>query len=227
MEGEDDLSGILLAVGQELESFDMSDAFVGAFNVANKVADLIIEHRLGPREKMPEYARSDDAPVWSVGKEDELRRGRDENATEKIPTRAETAPVPPSLADKFDQFMFLKQVIDGTAGTDVVSGAIAIIVGFVYDKEREEWSVAGVKDEYFKMFGNMPSKDVLGDEMLIEHLAFRLAEGDEDGSRAEALDTVIEAYHGYEITKVMREKNSQNFARRVIVAKFMHMFGGF
>lgn len=235
MEGEDDLSGILLAIGQELESFDMSDAFVGPFNVANKVADLIIKERLGPREQMPEYEQNPDAPTWSEDKDEEVRRGQrernleSENSLEKeVSTRdSSAAPVPPSLADKFDRFMFLKEVLNGSASTDVVSGAIALIVGFVYDPATSAWSGACVKDEYFHVFGDSPPEDVLADEKTIAHLAFRLAEGDEDRTRAEGLDAVIEAYHGAELTKIMRAENTEDFEAREITAKFLHMFGGF
>jgi hypothetical protein len=231
MEGEDDLSGVLLAIGQELEAFDMSDAFVGPFNVANKVADLLLSERAGPRETVPEYKRDPRAPVWSEERARDVatrrrqqRDGADREPSARDPT---AAPRPPSLADKFDRFMFLKQILDGSASSEVVSGALALVVGFEYDAASRTWSGANVKDDFFRAYGDCPSRDVLVDAAAVGHLSARIAEGDDDGARGEALNVVIEAMHGTELTKIMRNQGDADFARREVLAKFLHMFGGF
>lgn len=59
MEGEHDLSGVLLAIANELQGLDMSKAFVGPFNVANKVAELLLQYcSVGNEQRLQEAVES-------------------------------------------------------------------------------------------------------------------------------------------------------------------------
>lgn len=229
MEGEDDLSGVLLAIGQELESFDMSETFVGAFNIANKVADLLLLERSGPREQEPAYQRDPNAPSWSEEKDREvterqLQQSADTDVADEL---AVGQAIPPKPLDPFDRHVFLKSVLDGSVPTRVVSGMLAHIVGFKYDPFVGRWHSAKVKDEYFKAFGDTPPNDVIADDDTIAHLEDRLEDGDDDGVRAEGLEVVVETLHGMEMSKIQRNSGDDEFRRRCVLAKFFHLHGGF
>eukprot|EP01025_Chloroclados_australasicus_P040513 TRINITY_DN4233_c2_g1_i3.p6 TRINITY_DN4233_c2_g1~~TRINITY_DN4233_c2_g1_i3.p6 ORF type:complete len:172 (-),score=23.28 TRINITY_DN4233_c2_g1_i3:1151-1666(-) len=45
-QGEDEIASVLLGMGQQLLAFDYRDTFVNAFDVANKVSDLLMQ-RMG------------------------------------------------------------------------------------------------------------------------------------------------------------------------------------
>lgn len=58
-EGIQDLGGVLLSVGTELEDMDMGEAFVDAWTVANKVSDLLLQ-RMGREVCCPEPEFTDE-----------------------------------------------------------------------------------------------------------------------------------------------------------------------
>jgi hypothetical protein len=235
MEGEDELVGILLAIGQELESFDMSNSFVGPFIVANKVAELLLQHRAGNRDPKPTTnSRSAYSPVWSMEDEqasEERRRKREEEKGDSA--NANTAedsldlPFAPSLLDKFERYKFLTELLDGTIGSAEASGAVALTVGFKYDRETQLWSGGEVSDSFFAKFGDSPPVDILGNKEVLEHLENRLRADDEDGRVAEGLNIIVETYHGHDLTHILRESGDEDFKAREIVAKFLHLLGGF
>lgn len=239
MEGEDDLSGVLLAIGQELESLDMRDAFVGPFNVANKAAEILLSEFGSEHREMPKYERSPDAPVWSPEKDAEIgaQRKRDvtvghEEGVGKVRAVHTGATAPPSLADRFDRLIFLKRVLDGSASPAVVSGAVALVVGFKFDRETGSWDGSSVKDTFFRSYGGIPPSNVLEDADAMGYLAARLLDSEDSDSNeedelAESLDVVIEALHGTELTQILRTSGDVEFAQREIVVKFLHLHGGF
>jgi hypothetical protein len=236
MEGEDELVGILLAIGQELESFDMSSSFVGPFIIANKVAELLLQHRVGKRDPNPTtYSRSPNSPVWSMDDELALEERQREREAEKREGGAtvntgegcQDLPFAPTLLDKFERYKFLMELLDGTIGSAEASGAVALTVGFKYDRETRLWSGADVSDSFFAAFGDNPPVDVLGNGKVLEHLENRLKVDDEDGRVAEGLNMIVETYHGQDLTQILRESGDEDFKSREIVAKFLHLLGGF
>jgi hypothetical protein len=233
MEGEDDLAGILLAIGQELESFDMSNSFVGPFVVANKVAELLFSHRADGRDPAPTFTRPADGPKWSMADEVAMNEGRRETAlvgfgeSEARNEEAHEVPFAPTLLDKFERYIFLTELLDGTVGALEASGAVALVVGFKYDSETQAWNGADVTDPFFAKFGNTPPVNVLSNAEVLSHLDARLQENDEDGRIAEGLNLIVETYHGQVLTQILRESGDEDFKGREIVAKFLHLLGGF
>lgn len=108
MEGEDDLSSVMLAIGSELEGMDFSHAFVGPWNVANYAAELLLEHCAGDRIKWkPSFPKADDVSLSAA----------EITSTEGTNTRRRA--VPPSLATSFERMKFLRDVLDGVASKEV------------------------------------------------------------------------------------------------------------
>ena len=111
MEGENDLVGILFALGSELEAMDFSKAFVGPWNVANKVSELLHDYRpeLNKRGTKPDVVH------WSPDAET-----RQEASAEHGGVTAEADPQSmPSLADKFERYKFLMELLDGSVSKRV------------------------------------------------------------------------------------------------------------
>lgn len=107
-------------------------------------------------------------------------------------------------------------------------------MGFDYDRSTGVWSADDVTDEHFCQFGGTPP-DVLGDETKSDwtdtltylHEKLGLA-NDDDGKLAESLNTLIETLHGVEMTRIQTaDENDHSFHKRVAVAQWLHLKGGF
>jgi hypothetical protein len=227
MEGEDDVAGVLLAIGTELEAFDMRDAFVGPFNVANKAAELLIASCCGDRNpaRGDGWVRGPDDPVWTAA--DEERR-RATGAAEYIqPAGVVAAPVPLMLRDRFERYVFMQRLLDGSADLQTLAGVVAVTAGFAWDSAADTWSADGGTLDCFIQYGDVPPTDVLGDAPLIARLEAFLAEDDETGVKSEALNVVVDVMGGAEMVRILRAEKDEDFRRREVVAKFLHMYGDF
>lgn len=118
MEGENDLSSMLVAMGSELEGMDFTKAFVGPWNVANKMSELLLEHWIGGgRGGMLEDGYGEemgDGVVWS--RELEKERGREKGGEEEGKWRAAAAV---NLGDRFERLKFLKDLLNGEVSKEV------------------------------------------------------------------------------------------------------------
>lgn len=117
-----------------------------------------------------------------------------------------------------------------------VNGAIAAAVGFRYDEEEGRWDGSKVSDEHNEHFGRFADvpPDVMGDEQSKEstetllYLEEMLNRDDDDGKIAEGLEILIETLHGVELYKIQKEdENDHAFRKRVLAAKWLHLYGGF
>lgn len=94
-----------------------------------------------------------------------------------------------------------------------------------------KWDGSDVEDENFKAFGNDPP-DILGDEFqedtpqILNYLKSQLRLEDEE--IAEGLQMIIETVHGTELTRLQsNDENDHSFRKRCLVAKWLHLCGGF
>lgn len=121
MEGENDLTSILFALGGGLETMDFSRAFVGPWNVANKVSELLLLQKYEMENvPFPEYVPDTNNVRWSYrpgtnrSDKHDLHEQRAPSA-EQEPER----PILPSLADQFERYMFLKHLLEGAIEKNV------------------------------------------------------------------------------------------------------------
>lgn len=116
MEGQDDLSSVLVAIGSELEGMDFSAAFVGPWNVANKACELLLERHTGRKVHMAPRGAAREGKVARGG--GDATDGREEMREDKeTGARREVASV--NLADRFERMKFLRDVIDGSISKEV------------------------------------------------------------------------------------------------------------
>lgn len=135
MEGQDDLSSVLIAIGSELEGMDFSSAFVGPWNIANKTSELLLEHRAGPRVKLKPFVRDLDTPIWSKEMEEKRRCSSPQEIQSADGTQR--AVPSPSLGDRFERLKFLRDVIDESVSKEV--------------SEKTAWS----REERIPLIGNI------------------------------------------------------------------------
>lgn len=228
-EGEDDLASVMIAIGSELEDMDLSQAFVGAWNVANRAAELLLERCVGGEVggRVEGGESGGERRRWEEEVE-RMLKGEGVAGGEEREYEA-TAVV---LKDTFDKLQFLKNVLEGAASKAMIDGAVAEAAGFRYDGASGKWDGAGVKDEHFRVFGN-EVPDVLGDEsveVMTETLSYmeeQLWRDTEDEVELRAsLEMLVETLHGVEMTRIQREDaGDHGFRKRAVVVKWLHVVG--
>lgn len=238
MEGENDLTSVMLAIGSELEGMDFSGAFVGPWNVANRAAELLLNNAAGERIRLKPYIPEEKEAWLSQPKdvtEDDVSSGKAEpDGKESEESENTWGAVSPSLADQFERLKFLRDVIDGSASKELVDGAIAAVMNFRYDVKHGTWDGSDVDDEFFRQFGDMPP-DTLGSEDeaeltdTLKYLNAQLtSEIEKSEDLAASLDLVVETLNGSDLTEIQRaDENDHKFRKREIVAKWLHLLGGF
>ena len=191
-EGMDDLAAILLALGGRLEE-DMPlfrELFVGPWEVANKLSDLVIAGAFG------------------------------------------IARPPSGIDDDIGRYSFIQRLLDLSVPTEEVNGAVAITAGWIANPWG--WDGTQVTMPFFR--GDSPP-DVLGELYSndwteeLKHLESDLGIGadvDPAGKQAEALNTFIDALHGFEMSRIQRDDPSAVAWRKLeVVAKWLHLRGDF
>lgn len=254
VKGVDELTGVLLGVGRELELWSgWKDAFVGAWDVANRVSELLVE-RMG-REGVGNVAERERERVEDVSKNgngqvrgetgNEVEKESKEEQEDEIDIENLKWPMPEenelgkesmivSKWSNFDKHKFLQRVLAGSTPDAHVDYVIATFLGFeLVDAAKDKWSGKGVTDDYWKQFGDRPPKFLAdsddGDELSgpFQRLQELLKDGDDDGKRGQFLSDMIETYHGQEITKIQRNSGDADFRKRELCAKWLHHFGFF
>lgn len=224
-----DVGTLMLGIGTALEGEDFSQAYVGAWNIANKLSDLLIQG-FAPGRTVDDLRSGGEMQqtispeaTWSVL--DDPHEGKNTGSKRRAAS--------PSLADGFERYRFLQMVLDGSASKALIDGAVAVAMGFNYNMTEGTWTNEDVTDDHFKQFGNLPP-DVLGDEFsatwsdTLKYMDKQVKADDEDGAKEEGLNVVIETLHGMEATKLQsRDEYDHSFHKRVAVVKWLHLLGGF
>jgi len=223
-DGVNDLSSIVLAVGSHLESqpeiFD--DAFVGPFDIANKLSELLLR-RMGR-----EICDCDMTP-------EELRAVRIAGHVRAVREANE---------DAFLRYKFVRELLEPTVDDDLVNVALWIAMGYKY--ESDEASGAGVwlppepsasspgsssRPREMSDDNVTPVDYVRGVEWTRALEAELVAAAEEDSEEeerlTESLEDFIETMVGEELLKVRRSSvdNDQWFGARAVAVKWLHLFG--
>uniref|UniRef100_A0A6T6BSA5 Uncharacterized protein n=1 Tax=Compsopogon caeruleus TaxID=31354 RepID=A0A6T6BSA5_9RHOD len=219
LEGETDLGGMVLAAGTELESMDMRDAFVGPFDIANKMSELILL-RMGREVCCADVENDgittpDETPdIASSGEQGVGGHSR--------------PPGLPSLATGFDKYRFMGRLMDGSISAMVGNAAVLITLGYNYNGTSMSWEAGSdVEPFWTDHFPEQPPKflgpdadDIACGE--IDRLFLSQSEDVQSG-----LDDLIEALYGEEATRMAREESDPEFRQRERVCKFLHFVGDY
>jgi hypothetical protein len=129
--GEDDLGAVLVELGDGLAGFDLGDAFVGPWDVANAAADLLLL-RLG----RDTCACSDQGALASAVAAAEARSADTVAAAASTPTLSDdfdaskVEALRPSLESGFGRYKFLAAALGGDVAWPLLSAAVNLALGF-------------------------------------------------------------------------------------------------
>lgn len=205
--GVDDLNSLLVDWGTGLTGFSgMGDAFVGAWDVANQAADLVL-----------------------------LRLGRERCGCSVDPTTPHfsadaVAAVKPALEKHFTKYQWLRSVLEGDADWDAVSTVAALAMGFrvgppvegadVKSSKSESILSGGVKDPVLaEAFGALPPRLDAGAGALLGKLEEALPE--EDTEEREALLDMVRTIVGEAATCIAEAEGDREFLARSTVVQWL------
>uniref|UniRef100_A0A6U2FXN0 Uncharacterized protein n=1 Tax=Hemiselmis andersenii TaxID=464988 RepID=A0A6U2FXN0_HEMAN len=208
--GINEAGDILMEVANTMMGVDLYEADVGAFDIANKVTDLLLindgrdvcctvqPYNAGPSSRA---VASDDSVV---------------------PPEAVSWTVPDS---GFDRYQFLQQTMDGRTDASVVDRAVLESLGFTVRKEQDKtvYDASSVKDD--RVLG---INKILGDEESCELLQEMLKEDLEEANKDEEdLEPLIEALVGEGAFRMAKDEGDVDFAMREVCVKWLHFSGGY
>ncbi|GJD06540.1 hypothetical protein Gasu2_09500 [Galdieria sulphuraria] len=203
-QGEDHLGSLVLGLSLELEKMDFQDAFVDAFTVANKVAELLMD-------KLPQS--DDDNPV-----------------TKSVPLHGAATPtvedvrlVHEAMSSGFERYQFLSKILDETVSDSTIHAAVLICLGYQWDREGGEWQSKKVDKKTSRFMEEYCSSfDFLQNERGLTFLEQQLPQ-DEDTRKD--LDDLISQLAGDFYAEHCRKVGNQVFLRRAIVVKWLYSIG--
>lgn len=214
--GATDLNQLIMDVGTGLESYDMGDAFVGGWDVANIMSDFMLE-KMGletiscsckiPEELLLQHGDPAPALVLTTKKVQELQI---------------------LLEEDFDRYKWLTNLLLESVEWEEANLIMAIFLGYRPKAENENSNVSSAvhHDESLvdivwreRGAGRLPNFEI--DVDLIHMLDAELPTSEED---REALDDFVNQLVGEEYRKAVEAESDGycTFMRRVMVTKWLY-----
>jgi hypothetical protein len=216
-EGVDDVGEMLMRIGIGLESFDMSEAYVNGWDVANKLSDLIMLKL--------------DREVCSCGlRGPPLEQSRSSMETfMSLKERMQSTEL--NLVTEFNRYKHLQEFLDREVSWNDMSYTVAIVLGYRMDRAEGSDSYAGIyvdtlaRREELTPFG---WEDLPRDRMptLNEDTARAsiLARMEADlPENAEATDVIIDSVAGVEYHKILKNSGNVDDLHRIAVCKWLYV----
>lgn len=200
--GVDDLNGLVVEVGNGLSAFDMGDAFVGPWDVANALSDLTLV-RLG-------------------------REGCGCNVAMKTPhftSAAVTSLVSSHLKEHFPRYKFLGSVLDSSIPWKEVSVVVALVMGYrptgtILEGGSEEVDAGLVVSEEWRAMTSRVPPLLDAASPLVAKLELELPEEGSEGR--DMLEDFVKLNHGDTLATMAWEAGDKDFASRAIVVQWLH-----
>lgn len=226
--GVSDVGELLLIIGAELENFDMADAYVNGWDVANKVSDLLM---LRMERELCSCAGDFGRP--------------EEGMTQTMQTMQECMlDVQDTLKSEFKRYKWLQEFLDKEQGWLGAEVAFLLTVGyrFVQTETAEtdtdhDGGGRGASSQGL-VIRRQPELTPLGWETLPMELE---VEGGAsfDGARVrsmmdlmkqdlpengDATNIIIDSIAGVEMHKIMRERGTQDDLDRITLCKWLYVY---
>lgn len=218
------MTTLILDVGTNMEKFDMGDAFVGPWDIANLVSDFLME-KMGAETS----GCSTKAPTSSSSTESdstELDNAESENSESDIAVATATAAdaaygstfrlttgmvrnMQTDLSSDFARYRFLVDFMQGEASWEEVNAIMAVYQGYRAEDENAtggadtggegEGALPGVRRGWARAFPGRFPPDLKTAEGLVQALE---ADFPEDPDMLEGLEVIVEQVYGGESKRV-------------------------
>eukprot|EP01041_Mallomonas_annulata_P001885 gene1885-3655_t len=205
--GTNDLGQMLVSVGTALENFDMNDAFVNGWEVANKVSDLLLLRM--NRELCACAGDMSGFSSLSSG----TTRASGQITAEKLKSTTDR------FKSTFSRYIFLREFLEGEedATWEDAEAAAAVVMGFRAEGgtvvHKKEFSPYGWDTVY-----SIPPLSNYKDVTVTQRF-------EEDLPNEEAMDILLESVAGVEGFKVLKLQEDEETLRKLLVVKWLYVNG--
>ncbi|CAM9645531.1 unnamed protein product [Ectocarpus sp. 12 AP-2014] len=212
--GDTDLTTLVLDMGSAMEQFDMGDAFVGAWDIANLVSDFLME-KMGAETsscsaKAPKTLPSagSDASRLTSDKVEQMQA---------------------DLTSDFARYRFLLDLMEGNTDWEQANTIMAVYQGYPFEgEEEEEGGRPGVRQGWSAAFPGATPPDLSSAEGLVEALQ---ADFPDDPDLLDGLEVIVETVYGGE-AKRLHQGDPDNgvppeplYLRRSTLCKWLYLVG--
>ncbi|KAA8496640.1 hypothetical protein FVE85_0369 [Porphyridium purpureum] len=202
-----DMAAAVLHVAVSLQERPVfADAFVGPFDVANKVSELLF------RRANREVCSCDQS-------DDERDRAHTETVIRKIRV---------AQSDALQRMLFMREIVEclrtDHADFEVLNICLWLALGFEYDASTGAWDGARVeRQEVLDLMANSATPP----DFMRSKPALAILERDieEDDRVEEGIAEYMETLAGRDLVKALEKKNTESFALRSTAVGWLHNFG--
>ncbi|CAM9179851.1 unnamed protein product [Ectocarpus sp. 6 AP-2014] len=212
--GDSDMTTLVLDMGSAMEQFDMGDAFVGAWDIANLVSDFLMEkmgaETSGCSAKAPKTLPSAGSDAFRL-------------------TSDKAEQMQADLTSDFARYRFLLDLMEGNTDWEQANTIMAVYQGYpVEGEEEEESGRPGVRRGWSASFPGATPPDLSSAEGLVEALQ---ADFPEDPDLLDGLEVIVESVYGGE-AKRLHQGDPDNgvppeplYLRRSTLCKWLYLVG--
>ena len=184
-QGDTDMTTLVMETGSGMEKFDMGDAFVGPWDVANLVSDFLMQ-KMGAEVSACSSKIPTSIPPSTPFrlKTDAVRRVRGD------------------LASDFSRYRFLLDFMVDDSKWDEANTVVALYQGYTPEDAEGEDSLgvgAGVRRGWARAFPGPSPPDLSAAEGVVEALE---ADFPDDPDMLEGLEVIVETVYGVEAKRV-------------------------
>lgn len=171
-----------------MEKFDMGDAFVGPWDIANRVSDFVMD-RMGAETS----GCSTKAPAVSSSGDTAAAQTKNFRLTTEMVRQVQS-----DLASDFSRYLFLVGIMDEDNGWEQVNTVMAVYQGYT-PEDADGDGAPGVRRGWARAFPGPSPPDLVTAEYLVDALE---ADFPEDPDMLEGLEVIVETVYGGEAKRV-------------------------
>jgi len=230
-----DLTSVMMYLGEVMMDTDMGDAFVGPWDIANACSDLLMARMGretcdcadGPSASMRGIANIEDDNSADAGAA--VGEGGAAETSEQPSAGVLSAELVAALREgclksSFDRYKFLGEVADDEVDWPTISAVVALVMGF---RVIEDGTIgaAGVSTIKFGSVLTWPPVplDLTSGSPSIAALESLLPE--EDTDERDSLREILYGVHGDQITLIDEAEGGDEFKALSVVVQFLAHFG--
>ncbi|CAM9980759.1 unnamed protein product [Ectocarpus fasciculatus] len=211
--GDTDMTTLVLDIGSAMEQYDMGDAFVGAWDIANLVSDFLMEkmgaETSGCSAKAPKTLPSAGSDAFRLTS----------NKVEQMQA---------DLTSDFARYRFLLDLMEGNTDWEQANTIMAVYQGYAAEGEEEEGGRPGVRRGWSAVFPGATPPDLSSAEGWVEALQ---ADFPDDPDLLDGLEVIVETVYGGE-AKRLHQGDPDNgippeplYLRRSTLCKWLYLVG--
>lgn len=215
-----DLGELLMEIGTKLETIDISDTFVNAWDIANKASDLLMirmnRELCSCAGDLSNFTTDNEIMVTVKSSSTSINTIQLPIINENIDIKRLNK-ISNKLSAEFNRLTFIREFLEDEIDIDDMNIVIAIVLGFRLNNDNKlvqnnDYAPIGWTD--MNAIPDLFNNSSLIDTRLINDMP----------DETEATDIVIESIIGAEMLKIMNTQNDI-IKRKILITKWLYVHG--